>query len=256
MLRRLPFSLLLLLLAGCMSRSSYDPFSISRETFYTSARTIALAPVADPSGIQVPESLLVQIDTLIEGILLGAGYHCIPRQEYVATWEHIVAQMGGLYGSETEEIDELKLEVAREQLRRDLLEIYNSDYVLYPEIWIVDAAHSGGVANWDGASQSLVGFGTRVLNVIEAYLSQDGGFLQPGLVNALSLGITVENMDGVEIFQNAGGIEVLKDADRRDGDAEAVLYKTVLADPKRNHEAVRTALLPLVEGRYSNPPRH
>lgn len=256
MLRRLPFSLLLLLLTGCMSRSPHDPFSISRATIQNSARMIALAPVADPSGIQVAESLLVQIDALIEGMLLGAGYHCVPRQEYVATWDHIVAQMGGLYEAETEEIDELKLEVAREQLRRDLMEIYQSDFVLYPEIWIVDAAHSGGVANWDGASQSLVGFGTRVLNVIEAYLSQDGGFLQPGLVNALSLGITVENMDGVEIFQNAGGIEVLKDADRQNGNAEAVLYKTVLADPKRNHEAVRTALLPLVEGRYSNPPRH
>jgi hypothetical protein len=255
MLRRLSFSLLLLLLTGCMSRSPHDPFSISRATIQNSARMIALAPVADPSGIQVAESLLVQIDALIEEMLLGAGYHCVPRQEYVATWDHIVAQMGGLYESETEEIDELKLEVAREQLRRDLMEIHQSDFVLYPEIWIVDAAHSGGVANWDGASQSLVGFGTRVLNVIEAYLSQDGGFLQPGLVNALSLGITVENMDGVEIFQNAGGIEVLKDADRQNGNAEAVLYKTVLADPKRNHEAVRTALLPLVEGRYSNPPR-
>ena len=256
MLRRLPFSLLLLLLTGCMSRSSYDPFSISRETFYTGARTIALAPVADPSGIQVAESLLVQIDTLIEGILLGAGYHCIPRQEYVATWDHIVAQMGGLYESETEKIDELKLEVAREQLRRDLMEIHQSDFVLYPEIWIVDAAPSGGVASWDGASQSVVGFGTRVLNVIEAFLNQDGGFLQPGMVNALSLGITVENMDGVEIFQNAGGIEVLKDADRQEGDAEPVWDKRVLTDPKRNQKAVRTALLPLVEGRYSNPSRH
>jgi hypothetical protein len=95
-----------------------------------------------------------------------------------------------------------------------------------------------------------------VLNVIEAFLNQDGGFLQPGMVNALSLGITVENMDGVEIFQNAGGIEVLKDADRQEGDAEPVWDKRVLTDPKRNQKAVRTALLPLVEGRPSNPPRH
>lgn len=243
-------------MAGCMSRSSYDPFSISRETFYTNARTIALAPVADPSGIQVPESLLVQIDTLIEGMLLGAGYHCIPRQEYVATWEHIVAQMDGLYESETEDLDELKLEVARERLRRDLLEIYNSDFVLYPEIWIVDAAHSGGVANWDGTSQSVSGFGSRVLNVITAYVFQDGGFLQPGWVTALSLGVTVENMDGVEVFQNAVGVEVLKEIDRQGGDEADVLLETVLGDPKRNQKAVRTALLPLVQGHYLNPRRH
>lgn len=164
--------------------------------------------------------------------------------------------MDGLYEPETEEFDELKLEVAREQLRRDLMEIYQSDFVLYPEIWIVDAAHNGGVASWDGASQSVVGFGTRVLNVIKAFLNQDGGFLQPGWVNALSLGITVENMDGVEIFQNAVGVEVLKEIDRQGGDEEAVLFETVLGDPKRNQKAVRTALLPLVQGRYLNPRRH
>jgi hypothetical protein len=214
---------------------------------------IALAPVLGPSGIEVAESSLVQIDALIEGSLLGAGYRCVPRHEYAAIWDRIVGEMGGVFDLETGELDELKLEVARDQLRRDLSDMYHPDYLLHPEVWIVEAEHSAGVASWDGASQAVVGLGTRVLNVIDAILNQYDGFLEPGVVNALSLGIVVENMDGIEILQNAGGIEVLKDMERNLRD-EGVLFEPVLADPKRNHRAVTTALRPLIEARTDKPP--
>lgn len=242
------------LFAGCASRSAADPFSIPREEFQRTAQTIALAPVMAPPGIEVAESLLVRIDTLIEAVLLGAGYRCVPRREYVATWDRIIVQMGGLYDSVTGDLDELRFEVAKEQLRRDLLDMYHPDYLLYPEIWIVAATFSDGVARWDGTSQSLVGFGTRVLNVIDAVLGQYDGFLPTGAVSALSLGVTVENMDGVEIFQNAGGIEVLEKVSRDVGRAEPVLIETILTDPERNQRAVITALFPLVEGREGNSP--
>ena len=257
MSRSVPIWLLLFMLplAGCMSRSSYDPFANSRETFQNTALTIAIAPVVNPSGIPVAESLLVQIDNLIEGTLLGSGYRFIPRDEYAAIWDNIVAQMGGLHRAETEDIDELKFELASEQLRRDLFEVFHSDYILYPEIWIVEAGHFRGVAEWDGASQSVVGFGTRVLNVIDGWLNQNDGFLHSGMVNALSLGVTVEDMDGVQIFQNAGGIEVLKDAGQGDDNEETVLFETVLANPGRTQKAVRTALQPLVEARSVKAPR-
>jgi hypothetical protein len=247
--------LFLQLLTGCTNRTSYDPFLISQDEFRNTARTIALAPVIGPPGIEVAESLLVQIDMLIEGMLLGSGYQCIPKHEYVGTWDHILTQMGGLYDEATGDLDELKVEVAREQLRRDLLEVYQADFVLHAEIWIVDAAYSGGVAKWDGTSQSIVGFGTRLLNLIDVILGEYEGFLQPGMINALSLGVVVENMEGVEIFQNAGGIEVLKDSDRENRGDESVLFEAVLADRKRNLQAVRTALSPLVEGRSEGSPR-
>jgi len=247
--------LLTQLVAGCASRSALDSFSIPREEFQQGAQTIVLAPVVGPSGIQVAESLLVQIDTLIEVMLRGAGYRCVSRSEYVATWDHILAQMGGLYDSVTGELDELRFEVAREQLRRDLRDVYQPDFVLYPEIWVVEAVFANGVARWDGTSQSLVGFGTRALNVIDAVLHQYDGFLPTGVVNALSLGVIVENMDGIEIFQNVGGIEVLEKVGRDVGRAEPVLFETILTDPERNQTAVRTVLLPLVEGREDNPPR-
>ena len=238
-----------------MSRSSYDPFSISREEFRNTARTIALAPVIGPPGIEVADSVLLGLDYLVEDALVLAGYECVPAHEYTVLWDRILQQMGGLNDSVTGELDDLRLEVAREQLRRDLLEIFHSDYVLYPEIWVVDAAYSAGVAKWDGASQSLVGIGTRILNVIDAILNQYEGFLEPGVINALSLGVTVEDMSGVGIFQNAGGIEVLGDADRDDGDDETRLPGTVLADRKRNQQAVRTALVPLLEGRSDTSAR-
>ncbi len=228
---------------GCASRDPYIPFSIPREESHRDAQTIALVPVLGPEGIDVSESLLVEIDSLIEETLTGAGYNCIPGIEHTAAWGRIVAQMGGLYDSTTGDLDELRLEVAKEQLRHDLVDLYQPDYMLFPEIWVVQVASSSGVARWDGASQPVVGFGLRLLNAIDATLHQYEGFLQPELVDALSLGVIVENMDGVEIFQHAGGIEVLKTND------ETHTFEPILTDPERTLRAVRTALSPFLEGR-------
>jgi hypothetical protein len=253
----IPFLIFLLaqLATGCASRAPYDPFFIPREEFQRTARTIVAAPVVGPSGIEVPDSLLLHIDTLIEDALVIAGYECVPANEYAAVWDRILDQMGGLYDAETGELDDLKLEVARDQLGQDLLEMYHPDYVLYPEIWIVEAESSGGVAKWDGVSQPLVGLGARVLNVFDALLNQYEGFLQPGVVDALSLEVVIETMDGVEVFENAVGIEVLKDADGDREGAELTQFEPVLADRTRNQRAVRTALLPLRERFAEGSPR-
>ena len=66
--------------------------------------------------------------------------------------------------------------------------------------------------------------------------------------------LTPEDLDGIEIFQNAGGIEVLKETDGDDGLGEAGMSERILADPDRYRQAVRTALLPLTEGRDGSPP--
>ncbi len=232
--------------AGCATKSPYVPFSISTEEFQKTANRIAIAPVLAPEGIEVADSSLAQIDELIESVLLGAGYSCVSVSEYTDVWDRILTQMGGLYDSVSGEIDELRLEVAREQHRRDLSDLYRPDYVIFPEIWFVQAAANGGVAKWDGASQPLVGFGTRVLNFIDAMLNQSYGFLQPEMVNALSLGVVVENMDGVEVFEHSGGIEVLKHLDDSEG------FDAVLRDSQRNLRAVQLALQPILQVRTEN----
>jgi hypothetical protein len=244
----LAWILLAQLAAGCATSTPYVPLSIPSDEFNRTANTIALAPVLPPQGIQIADTLLANMDALIEETLVSAGYSCVSSREHAALWDRIVVQMGGLYDSLTGEVDELRLEVAREQLRRDLADMYQPDYVLFPEIWMVRAAASGGVASWDGASQPVVGFGTRVLNAIDAILNQYDGFLQPEVVDALSLGVVVESMQGVEIFQSAGGIEVLKEMERH------TEFESVLTDPERNRQAVTTALLPLLEGREGGQP--
>ena len=240
---------------GCASGTGSALFSLPSEEMARTIRTIAVAPVSPPAEVEVAESSLVNIEAMIEEMLVAAGYHCVSASEYGATWDRILAQMGGLYDSETGELDELRFEVAGEQLRRDLLEVHRSDHVLYPEIWIVDAEYSNGVAKWDGTSEPLVGFGTRLLNVIDAILNQYDGFLSDGVTNALSLGIIVEDMDGVEIFRNVGGIELLKDAQSDGSFGGPDQFEAVLQDPKRSRRAVRAALMPLVADRGGNGSR-
>ncbi len=244
--------LLVQLTAGCATSGTYDQqaalYSEPATDFHNGSRLFAVAPVAAPRGFEVAESSLVQIDSLVEDALVDGGHHCVPAAEYSRIWERAVRQMGGLYDSTTGDLDEFKVELARDRLRLDLIDMYHADYVVFPEIWIVQAETSGGIARWDGASQPVVGLGVRVMNAIDALLHQYEGFLEPGLVDALSLGVVVEDMEGTVVYQNAGGIEVLEEGDAATENEDNGPFSKILTDGQRNQRAVRSALLPLLEG--------
>lgn len=251
--RSLTFSFLLAqLTAGCATSGAYDQqaalYSEPAWDFHNGSRLLVVAPVTAPLEFEIAESSLAQMDSLIEGALVEGGHRCVPAADYSRIWERAVHQIGGLYDSTTGEPDEFKAELARDRLRTDLIDMYHPDYVLYPEIWVVQAETSGGIARWDGVSQPVVGLGGRVINAIDALLHQYDGFLEPGFVDALSLGVVVEDMEGTVVYQNAGGIEVLEEGDAVTEKENGRSLSNILTDGERNQRAVRSALLPLLEG--------
>jgi len=162
-------------------------------------------------------------------------------------WDGIVRQMGGLYDSITGELIELRAEVAGEQLRKDLVELFRSDFILFPEIWSVQVESNEGVAKWDGASQAVVGFGWRLLNALDVIVNQDGGFLEPELFDALTMGVVMEDMDGAVIFENVQGIEVVRDVDIYAAPDETEETGNLLSDQQKIRVAVKDLLIPLFD---------
>ncbi len=238
---------LALVVPACAGKSDSYPFSIPPEGFFQQTEIVALTPVLIPEGLQVQATAAGEFDSLIATVLADAGYSLVSVEDYVAVWGRILDQMGGLSDPITGERDETKFELARERLYLDLSEMYHADVVLYPEIWTVDAPFAEGVATWDGTSQSMVEFGVRVLDFIGAILSSSESQLPRGTVRALSLMVFMEDMNGVEVFSDAGGIELLEKVGTDPGSRQLVPEEELFQDRQRSREAVDRALRALVE---------
>lgn len=238
---------LALSVAACAGKSDSYPLSIPPEGLFQQTKIIALTPVSIPEGLQNQASSAGEFDSLIAAVLADAGYSLVSVDDYVAVWGRILDHMGGLTDPITGERDETKFELARERLYLDLSEMYHADLVLYPEVWTVDAPFAEGVATWDGASQSMVQFGVRVLDFIGAFLSSSESQLPRGTVRALSLMVFVEDMTGVEVLSDAGGIELLEKVGADPVSRELVPQEELFQDRRRSRKAVDRALRALVE---------
>ena len=238
------FAIVAAWLLGCSS-SRYEPFAVPEEQFFGTVNAIVLAPVAVPDDFEFAESTLVTIDSLVEAGLVAAGFVTVPSTSYDEVWSRILGQIGLLYDPETGAQDVEKLEIAREQLFVDLEEFYHPDAVLFPEIQIVDAQFTDGVAKWDGTSEPLIGFGSRIF---AAFTAMFGANHPIGSVEALSLAVVVQDMSGEELFMNAGGIQVLQKL-KSNGSFREVPEAKLLADDERNRKAVKRALEPLIKKR-------
>ena len=218
---------------ACRSAPSYyDLYLVPREDFSDSIERMVLAPVVVETHVAVPESVLAMMDSLIADRLSALGFSVIPSLVYEELWTRIVEESGGFFDPYTGERYEQRFQTAVEQLKQELRDRFDPDALVYPEIWAVEAQNLYGTAMWDGASQSAQKMGA--------------------LVMALSLIVTIEDLDGNELYVNGGGIAL---AERYSWD----LYHPVPAapeqifeDPERVVNAVDVALEPLASKRSGN----
>lgn len=249
MTRRLTaiFLLSISLAASCSGRG-HRTVPVPQEIVFSGDETMVLTPVVLPEELESHEAAARELDSLVAVLLRDRGYTLVPAEQYSAIWGGIVEQMGGLFDPETGVRDDEKFALARERLFLDLGEIYQADAILYPEVWVVDAPFSDGVATWDGVSESLVGFGVKLLAALSAIFTDESDTPLPvGSVRAISLVVFAEAMNGDEVFSNSGGIQVLEKVGTDPSDIEAVRDKDILADPDRNRHAVEIALGPLLK---------
>lgn len=211
-----------------------------------SINTIVLTPVSVPEGLEEYTAAMEEFDSLIAQSLERAGYTTVPADEYAELWEGILSGTVGLFDSLTGERNEAVFEAARQVLFGWLSELYDPDALLYPEIWIVDAPFAGGTAQWDGVSQELVGVGTRVVDALGALFSATESNLPTGAVEAVSLVVFIENMEGEEIYANSGGIQVLEKVGKRTDDRKPVPGDEWFTNHSRNRRAVSVALGPIL----------
>lgn len=247
MKRLISIPIWLSLLAGCTSSPRYDPFSvdpaaIGRET------VIVLAPVTSAGDIEIPDSLFPALEDILSDSLFAAGLNVIPSAAFSGIWETIMDDLGGIYDPRTGDVVPDKQATARQRLADELTHQFRAGSILYPEIILVDAEFQDGVARWDGASQAVAGFWARFADILHAVADglsgeDHGSSLPRGFVAALSLQVILEDLDGIEMYTNWGGLEVVAD----DETGEPLPAAELFQDLERLHRAVGISLRPLLE---------
>ncbi len=231
---------------SCSVNSDQATYAATPDQQSVNINTIVLTPVSVPEGFEEYTAAMEEFDSLIAQSLERAGYTTVPAEEYAALWEDILDRTVGLFDSLTGERNEAVFDTARQELFTLLSELYHPDALLYPEIWIVDAPFSGGTAQWDGVSQELVGVGTRIVDALGALFSATESNLPTGDVEAVSLVVFIENMEGEEIFANSGGIQVLEKVGKHPDDRKPVPKDEWFTNQSRNRRAVSIALGPIL----------
>jgi hypothetical protein len=214
------------------TRSNYDLYLVPREEFSDSIERMVLAPVAVEAAVEVPESVLMMVDSVIADRLSILGFSVIPSVVYEELWTRIVEESGGFFDPYTGERHEQRFQTAVMQLKQELRDRFDPDALVYPEIWLVEAENAYGTAMWDGASQSAARMGA--------------------LVMALSLIVTIEDIDGNELYVNGGGIALAERYSSELSQTVPAAPGQIFEDPERVVNAVDVALEPLASKRSGN----
>jgi len=213
-----------------------DPWQVDKDDFLRYAKTIGLADVYLPDGMQDPGPIRQNFSDVIEAQLRGMGYTVIRPQQYNTNWDRIVAEMGGI--GDTLAIGQNPRKIARAMARtlQELEAGFDLDAVLIPSVVVVEAQFASGVAAWDGTRQPIKAGGP-----IKNFWAGS----PEGTLGALSLTVTLVSPHGNTYYTKSGGIEVLNKLEGKD--FVLVPRAELFTDQKRIEESVTIALKPLVQ---------
>jgi hypothetical protein len=215
------------------ARAGYDPFLIPEEQFQDRVTRLVVAPTIVEAGVDAPEPILLQVDSLVVERLTTAGFFVVPSTKYAELWTRITYEAGGIFDPRTGERDEQRFKAATDQLTRELHDMFGHDAVVYPEIRATEVRIDGwtevsglwGVAQWDGVT-------------VRAPFGND-------YVNAVSVAVIIEDVDGNQLYECNGGIAVTERWDSDAVEMVRVLSDDVFGEDDRLNRAIDIALRPL-----------
>ena len=225
------------LLVACIPVVAHAQYTVPRDSFYSGLHVIALAPVAVPNDLENPEPVRALFAGLVETKLRAAGLEVITPDRTGPVWDSIRALQGGLFDPTTGKLDAEKARQARQAYAGEMARRFNANAILYPSIVVVSARLDNSVAAWDGTQQ-----GTAAKKLVHMLM----GASHSGHVPALSLWVELAALDGRDLYEYGGGIQVLEKVGAL-GKPVPVQRAELFKDQKRNEKAVSIALKPLLE---------
>ncbi len=126
----------LLAIGGKAPADDFDPFSMSKEYFAASVRTIALAPLIFPAGTENQEKVGAILEAAIRVRLEEMRYTVVPSQIFGRQWVDFSTKLGGVYDPVTGETRDEVWKTAYEYTTRALRDSHDVDAVAYPAVTV------------------------------------------------------------------------------------------------------------------------
>jgi len=236
--------LLTLSMTGC--ERPYYSHSFKTDMNNTKAlQVVVLTPTDVPSELPQAEIAKQVFDTAISEKLTQAGFQVVTQDVYAEKLADVTREKGGAFDTITGALDENKFQELQRAALEQIQPVTDARSLLRAKVKVVTAKFAGCDASWDGTTQEL---STTIL----IFCSSADMF---GTVDALSLLVTLEDMDGNVFYFNGGGIQLFVKHSygaSRDGFYD-VSKEELLADQTRNRAAVDHALAPLLRGGFRQP---
>jgi hypothetical protein len=221
--------------SGCAATTPYNPFKIPPEDIKAKVKVVALAPINFPTDIDDPEPVKAKFESLVTAKLQEGGFTVVSSAEYGAIWKQMTEQLGGFFDPMTGKRDEQKYKTVREHTLREVGSKTKADALLDFAVVGVKTNFAANRASWHGTTEYLVQGGALTAFLIGS---------SSGTVGALSLFVALSDINGVNMYTNAGGIQVLSKLSGRN--FVTVPRHELFADEERNRQAVNIALNPLI----------
>jgi hypothetical protein len=230
-------SLLSLLFVGCLSMQYYNDLKIDSSNIKSKIHKVIIVPPYIPEEIRkVNEAIPKTYEDLVISALKKANIESIPSEEYAKIWEPIEKKSGGFFDPKTGQLDEKKMTESRKQAMNLVNTKFTADGSVYIFFTIANAIFDKSEASWDGVMEISTGYNTKLL-----YPNAHGR------MPALSLLISMKDLDENIIYRNAGGIHLLKYIHPTGSYFVDVPIDQLFIDNSKNERAVNAAMKPFLE---------
>jgi len=237
--RLFALGILVFVASGCAKHYISHPFkpdtSSAREI-----NIIALAPVEVPSDLLKSAQVPLELGSMISEKLVQAGFQVVGPEVFKEKMTAVIREKGGAYDPITGKRDEAKFRELKKACLSNIQATTGAKAALWAKVVPVPAPFSGCRARWDGTTEYV---STTFLGIFCPTSSMFGN------TSALSLVVTMEDIDGNILYFNGGGIQLLKrfvESFPFGGKFQNVADDQLLADTARKSAAVELALGPLL----------
>jgi len=234
-------------LIACQSGSFNDtayPYAINTEKMAerpVKKLTIAHVNFGNPSKTYLGE-YENKIDSTVKSYLEKGGYQIENNNAFKKAWRDAVRKYGEPYSSVTSQINTRAFQRVMYTVINTLKEKTDIDAVVFTDLierQVAFGNHLNRAAKWDGVMRKpkIKGGATGV--------SQ--GFDWSQTIPAVSLSVTIYDIDGIRIFQSIGGMEITRQLDpNRGSNGRFVRRDKLFTSSSHIREGVGFALHPFV----------
>lgn len=212
-----------------------EPAPFDRNAFFARSPVIAVTPIVLPEFNGDVRAARAQYDQFTVNMLRNMGYRVVPAIEFLKAWNNAITNSFGLYDEYTGRAIPGARDELMKQVMTELREKHGVDALLTGAVTRRMVSFEDGTANWDGriyveVPGSVVGGVNRLARTF-------------GSVPALSLNVSLLDIDGKRMVGGAGGIQIIRRYTQ--GQFVEIDQSEWFKDRDSNVQAVYLALRPL-----------